>query len=280
MDAWWFEHVGGIKRVLFVVAFLGAAMWETVRPRQALVLPAGRRWLLQGFFLVLGTVASALVFRVSAIVVASAVADSPSGVLNRDSVPFALRALLAFLFLDLVQYADHYLRHAVPLLWRFHQVHHADADLDFSTGLRFHPGDMVFTHGVYLLAVAAAAPPASVVFCFEACSVVQALFSHANISLPPRVDRALRLVQVTPQLHEIHHSRHGADQRSNLGVVFSFWDRLFRTYRTSSASGESPRPFGLADVTNDDSLRPWAMLALPFSGPPPPRAATPPSGGR
>jgi sterol desaturase/sphingolipid hydroxylase (fatty acid hydroxylase superfamily) len=264
MKPWWLEHVSSIYQSLLVVAFLGAATWESFRPRQRLVLPASRRWLLHGLFVVLADVTTALVFRANAVIVASTVSSSPYGVLNRASIPFPLRALLTFLFLDFVNYADHYLRHAIPLLWRFHRVHHSDSDFDFSTGLRFHPGEVLFTQGIYLLAIAVAAPPASVVLCFEACNIVQAFFSHANVSLPPRVERVLQSFQVTPQLHEIHHSQNGAAQRSNLGVLFSFWDRLFRTYQPSPDSSEQRLRIGLSDVTPTDSMRPWAMLALPF----------------
>ena len=274
MEAWWFTHAGGIEKALLVVAFLGAAIWESFRPRQVLALSAAKRWLLHGLFLFLASVVGSLVFRASAVVLASSVAGSPYGLLNRASIPFALRALLTFLILDLVQYADHYLRHSVPLLWRFHKVHHSDPDFDFSTGLRFHPGEVMFTQGVYLLAIAAVAPPVSVVLCFEACNIVQAFFSHANISLPPRIDRALRIVQVTPELHKIHHSRNADAQRSNLSVMFSFWDRLFRTYREGSRSGEEQLQVGLEEVTNELSVRPWAMLSLPFWSAPATTVAT------
>ena len=273
MEPWWLTHASGVYKTLLVAAFLGAALWETCRPRQVLALPTEKRWLLHGFFLILASVTTTLVFRASAVVVAASVGNSPYGLLNRGSIPFAVRAVFSFLLLDLVQYVDHYLRHSIPLLWRFHKVHHSDSEVDFSTGLRFHPGEIVFTQGAYLLAIAAAAPPASVVLCFEVCNAVQAFFSHANINLPPRLERALRLIQVTPGLHEIHHSRHGADQRCNFAVMFSFWDRLFRTYRERSNSGREPLALGVDDVTAAESVRPWAMLILPFwKGPT--RAAT------
>lgn len=264
METGWLRYASGLSKGVLVAAFLGAALWETCRPRQVLALPAGKRWLLNGFLLILTSITTSLAFRASAVVVAASVADSPYGLLNRSSIPFSVRAVLAFLLLDLVQYFDHYLRHAIPLLWRFHKVHHSDGDLDFSTGLRFHPGEVLFTQGVYLLAIAVAAPPASVVLCFELCNIAQALFSHANINLPPRFERLLQLIQVTPRFHEIHHSRHGVDQRSNFAVMFSFWDRLFRTYREHSGSEGEPLALGVADVTPAESVRPWAMLTLPF----------------
>ena len=263
MDPWWLTHAGALSRGVLVASFLAFAIWETARPRHTLHLPTQRRWLLNGLFLVAASLAS-LVFRATGVALAVLVSASPYGLLNRPEIPFAVRAVLAFLLLDLVNYASHYLRHAVPLLWRFHKVHHADRDVDLSTGVRFHPGEVLFTTGCSLAAIAILAPPPSVVFCFEACNVVQAFFSHANIQLSPGVERKLRLVQVTRDLHEIHHSRRGFEQRSNLGVLFSIWDRLFGTYRAEPSSGAAPLPFGLDDVPDGDSTRAGKMLALPF----------------
>ncbi len=265
MESWWLTHASGVGRGLLVVAFFCAAVWETCRPRRALAVQASKRWFLNILLLFLSGLAQTFVFRVSGVILAIAVASSPYGLLNHIAIPLPLLAVVTFLLLDLVQYGDHYLRHAVPVLWRFHQVHHSDRDFDFSTGLRFHPGEALFTQAVYLLFIAAAAPPATVVLCFEAVNQLQAFFSHANVKLPAAVERMLSLFQITPRVHEIHHSRHGADQRSNYGVIFSFWDRLFRTYRVRSNSGEDAVDVGLSDVTPANSTRMWSMLVLPFA---------------
>ena len=184
--------------------------------------------------------------------------------MNRPWIPAGIRFLLAFLLLDFIQYAAHYLRHSIPLLWRFHQVHHADHDVDLSTGVRFHPGDILFTQGVYLLTIAALAPPVLAVLCFELCSVAQALFSHANVALPPRIEKAVRLLVVTPEFHQIHHSTDAADQGSNLAVLFSCWDRLCGTCRRRARTGASELFYGVAEVSAEQSIRPLTMLALPF----------------
>src|SRR5262249_1621300 len=150
--------------------------------------------------------ATGIIFRVGAVALAFAVSDSRYGVLNHPQVPIGLRVVLAFLLLDLTQYVCHRLRHSISFLWRSHQGHHADRDFDLSTGVRFHPGDALFTQGVYLLVIAVLAPPPFAVLWFELCNVAQALFSHANAALPSRLQRVLGLVLVTPELHRIHHS--------------------------------------------------------------------------
>jgi sterol desaturase/sphingolipid hydroxylase (fatty acid hydroxylase superfamily) len=243
----------------------------------------GKRWLLNGFFLVLADITTSLVFRVSAVGLAITLSKSGYGVLNRSWIPLLFQVLLTFLLLDFMQFVNHYLRHSVPWLWRLHQVHHADRDFDLSTGVRFHPGEVLFTQGMYLLAIAATAPAPAIVACFELCNIVQALVSHANIALPPSIERTLGLVLVTPERHRIHHSTDAGEQRSNLGVLFSFWDRLFHTYRHNPRAGEAGLQFGIEDVTALQSGRPLTMLALPFlqggvehrrtesSGQPPPR---------
>jgi len=264
MQPWWFEHTGELARGLLVGAFVFVGVWETLRRQRILVLPTAKRWLLNGLLLFLANITTFLVFPVSAVALSAAVRSSPYGVLNGAWLAYPVRAVLAFLLLDLFRYATHYLQHAVPLLWRFHRVHHADRDLDLSTGVRFHPGEALFTHGVYLLVIAATAPPAFVVLCSELCNIAQAFFSHANLTLPSRVEKTLRMIQVTPEIHRIHHSQDPGDQRCNLAVIFSFWDRLFRTYRSFSNLGEDQLEFGLEEISASQSLRPLAMLTLPF----------------
>jgi sterol desaturase/sphingolipid hydroxylase (fatty acid hydroxylase superfamily) len=264
MQPWWFAHLGWLYGGMLVAVFLAVATLETHRPRRALGIPTGRRWLLNGFFLVLGDATTSLVFRVGAVALAFTLRKSGYGVLNLPWLPALHQALLTFLVLDFVQYLSHYLRHSVPLLWRLHQVHHSDRDIDLSTGVRFHPGEVLFTQGMQLLAIAATAPPPAVVACFELCNIVQALISHGNITLPQSLERTLGFVLVTPERHRIHHSKDAAHQRFNLAVLFSFWDRLFQTNRQNPRTGEDRLQFGIEEVTAAESVRPLTLLSLPF----------------
>ncbi len=265
MEGWLFKHSAWIYwgSVAAISLFLG--IWEGLRPRRANSLSRPHRWLMNGFLSTLTDAITISVFRIGAVAVAFAVNHSAYGLLNRASLPYPVAVLLTFLMLDLTFYANHYLHHSVPLLWRFHQVHHSDHDVDFSTGLRFHPGDQLTSQLVYLLVVAILAPPPSAVAFFELANITQILFSHANLRLPGRIERSLGLVLVTPEFHRIHHSVDVAHQRSNLAVVFSFWDRLFRTRLDRAGESNDQMRFGLEEVTAAQSIQPLAMLMLPFA---------------
>jgi sterol desaturase/sphingolipid hydroxylase (fatty acid hydroxylase superfamily) len=168
--------------------------------------------------------------------------------------------------LDLLRYGQHYVYHAVPVLWRIHQVHHADPDYDWSTSLRFHPGEVLLTQGIYLAVIAVLAPPAMAVLCLEFADVVENIFVHANVAVPGWIDNRLRRWLVTPDMHRIHHSDEFSEQNSNFGVVFPWWDRLFRTYRQEPAGGHVNMRVGLHEVDVRQGVSLIGMLALPFRG--------------
>ena len=253
--------------VVFVATFLGFAVWESFRPKHD-PGPTERRWYKHGILLVICTVILVGVYRISPVVLAANVTGSRFGLLNKPWIPFAVRCILAVLALDLVKYAIHRLSHAVPLLWRFHQVHHSDPQFDVSTGLRVHPIEVTVWQGAYLLAVAVIAPPVVAVLIVELLSVFQSFFSHANASLPHWADKALRMVFVTPDMHRIHHSDEMTDQFSNLSDIFPWWDRLFGTYSEMPVSGADRIVTGLKGFQNDRSLDIAFMLAQPFRSEP------------
>jgi sterol desaturase/sphingolipid hydroxylase (fatty acid hydroxylase superfamily) len=263
MQAWLLQHSSALYQIAMAAGFLLIAAWETLRPRREPVLSTARRWLVHGGFLVLGRGLMWLALPVGAIGLSVEVARSPYGLLNRTLLPFSLRCVLAFLLLDLALWVQHYLLHHVPLLWRLHQVHHSDADYDLSTGFRFHPIESLYLQGVVLLVIALTAPPVSAVIWFELVNVVQTYFGHANVRLPGKLDRLLRLVQVTPELHRVHHSIEVSDQNTNFGAVFTFWDRMFGTLRAEARDGDAIR-FGLREVAAPRSTALWDMLKLPF----------------
>jgi hypothetical protein len=245
MESWWFTHASGLSRGLLVVAFIGAAAWETVRPRRVLLVQTARRWMLNGLSMLSSWVVTSLVFRVSAVVAATAASGSQYGLLNRSSLPFAFRAILAFLLLDLVQYADHYLRHAVPALAHHRASFGSNSLFDRrAISSRRNP----VHENVYLLAIAAA--PVSVVL-FEACNLVQA-FSATPTSGTARVRPGATPGPGDAAASQDHHSRE-ADQRANLGVCF---------LRTACFARIDCAQFGrptnrIREVSSADSMRPW-----------------------
>jgi len=250
---------------LFVATFLAVATWESFRPRRSLSAPAERRWGIHGLLLLLSGVVMTAVVRVTPVVVAVSVADSRFGILNRIWMPFPIRCLFALLLLDLAQYGMHRLFHAVPMLWRVHEVHHSDADYDVSTAARFHPFEVVGIRGGYVAVVALVAPPPVAVLAAELLAGVINLFAHANASLPRWAERALRVGFITPDLHRIHHSQDIAHHSRNFGQAFPFWDRLFGTYLEIPTAGEDKIVTGIRG--KGDSLEVRILLAAPFQTP-------------
>lgn len=187
------------------------------------------------------------------------------GAFNVLPIPFALAVAASVLLLDLVIYFQHWLFHAVPWLWRIHRVHHADPELDVSTALRFHPLESVFSMilkiGVVLLL---GLPPLGVLI-FEIILNAAAMFNHTNASLPAKVERWVRILLVTPDMHRIHHSTHGPETNSNFGFSLPWWDRLFRTYRPLPREPQTVMPIGLPDAAPSPAhIRLGPVLLLPF----------------
>ena len=250
--------------LLFAASFLGVAIWESFRPKSNLLVRAERRWSRHGVLLLIGTVISVGLYRASPVMLAAAVAGNRFGLLNKPWLPFAARCILTVLVLDLVRYAVHWTNHSVPFLWRVHQVHHSDPDFDVSTGLRAHPLEVLLVQGANLAAIAILAPPLLAVLIAELTSCVQSFFGHANASLPGWVEKPLRWVFVTPDMHRIHHSEEVREQSRNLGDIFPFWDHFFRTYLTAPAAGQGRMIVGLKGFQNDQSLDLAFVLLQPF----------------
>jgi sterol desaturase/sphingolipid hydroxylase (fatty acid hydroxylase superfamily) len=212
----------------------------------------------------MGVLLSLGLYRVSPVIVALTVEDSRFGFLNQSWQPFAIQFILAILLLDLTKYAIHRAWHSFAILWRVHQVHHSDPDVDLSTTFRFHPIEMLVTQGVHLAVTAVLAPPPVAVLAAEVPRVFLGFFQHANASLPNWMEKIARAVIITPDLHRIHHSVEEWEQGRNLGETFSFWDRLFRTYLPEPAAGQAAMITGLRECQSSASLGLLFMLTQPF----------------
>ena len=176
----------------------------------------------------------------------------------------ALSLVLGFLLLDLMGYVLHRCEHAVPLLWRFHALHHSDPDVDVTTAVRHHPIEYLFDSVVYLFALVVLDLPAIVVLGHGLATFATAAFQHGNIRLPERLERWLQPVLVTVDMHRIHHSVVVEQGNSNYGAVFSIWDRLFGTYTWISRTQHERIIFGVRELLRRESLRPSAMLLTPW----------------
>jgi sterol desaturase/sphingolipid hydroxylase (fatty acid hydroxylase superfamily) len=254
-------------------AFLGVfgllALAETMSPRRRRNLPRSKRWLAHFGMLGIGTLLVRLIVLILPLVGATAAAGYAAqqgwGLLNALGLPIWFEVLIAIVFLDLAIWAQHAVTHHVPVLWRFHKVHHADRDLDTSSALRFHPLEILLSAFYKLALILILGPAVIAVVAFEVLLNASAMFNHANWALPERLDQLLRLVIVTPDMHRIHHSVLRAEHDRNFGFCLSIWDRLFGTYRTTPDAGQNNMTVGLSDWQSDE--RParldW-LLVLPF----------------
>jgi sterol desaturase/sphingolipid hydroxylase (fatty acid hydroxylase superfamily) len=246
------------------LAFVCIAFAETFLPFRSLPSSTPRRWISNSMLILISTAAVACCYQLSGIALAFTMRAEAHGALNRMPMLYSERFLIGFAVLDLTAYVSHRLFHALAPMWRVHQVHHSEVDLDLTTGLRFHPVEALFTQGLLLVAIAALGlPPGAVAFAGFAF-LVQDFFTHANLRVPETVDRFLRLLIITPALHRVHHSQLVPDQGTNFGTVFSLWDRLFGTYRAGQPADSAQTPCGLAELANGSDLNAARLLLLPF----------------
>ncbi len=192
--------------------------------------------------------------------------QNSAGILR--GLPPAVAVVVGILILDLVIYWQHRILHAVPLLWRLHRMHHADTGFDVTTGVRFHPLEIVLSMLLKLAAIAILGIVPLAVLSFEIMLSTGALFTHANLRLPARVERALRLLVVTPDMHRIHHSWHRDETNSNFSFHLSIWDRLFRSYRAEPRDGQLGITIGLHEFRGRREQHLLALLLNPFRSTP------------
>lgn len=262
------QNEAKIRLISFVVVYLVVVVWEIISPRRQLSDSKSRRWFNNLGIILLDNLVLWLLLSGVVIAVAVAAEQSNWGLLNYFNVPTLLAIIIGVLVLDLIIYLQHLMFHAVPLFWRLHMVHHTDLDIDVSTGLRFHPLEILVSVGIKLAAVAALGPPVIAVLIFEVILNGTSLFNHGNIRLTEKMDRILRRFLVTPDMHRVHHSVIIRETNSNFGFNLSWWDRLFGTYRPQPAAGHEKMTIGLSTYRNGDELTLPMLLKLPFSGNP------------
>lgn len=251
-------------RLAAFASVLGAmAVLEAVLPRRRRGFGRWQRWPGNLGIVALDTVLVRLVFPTAALGAALAIEGRGIGLLPWLGLPGVVAVPVAVVLLDLAIYLQHRVFHAVPLLWRLHRMHHADLDFDVTTGLRFHPGEILLSMAIKLAVVLALGAPAVAVLVFEVLLNATAMFNHANLRLPGRLDRALRPVVVTPDMHRVHHSVLREETDSNFGFNLAVWDRLFGTYRAQPAAGHEAMTIGIGAFRDPTELRLDRMLTQP-----------------
>ncbi|MFO7716470.1 sterol desaturase family protein [Desulfosarcina sp.] len=257
-----------IRFGFFLAVFVVLAFVEIMAPKRTLSTSKRRRWVANLSIVALNPLSLLLVFPILPVGLAVVASEQNWGLLNQLATPAWLKVIIAVVLLDLAVYVQHVMHHAIPLLWRLHMMHHADLDIDMTTGLRFHPIEIVVSMIIKLTAVAALGAPPLAVLIFEVALNATSMFNHSNINLPLRVDRILRFFVVTPDMHRVHHSVIIRETNSNYGFNLPWWDRLFGTYKDQPDKGHMKMTIGLAQFRDLQKLTLPRLLILPFVGDP------------
>ena len=256
-----------LRLAMFLGVLVVMALWELAAPRRRREIPRVIRWTNNLALVVVDTVILRLSFPILAVGLAVMAEERGWGLFNVLDLPAWVAVVVCIAALDLAIYLQHVMFHAVPALWRLHRMHHADLEIDVTTGLRFHPVEILLSMAIKLAAVAALGPPAVAVLIFEVLLNATAMFNHSNIRLPRGLDRVLRWIVVMPDMHRVHHSIVPAETNSNFGFNLPWWDRLLGTYRAQPAAGHEGMTIGIEQFRTRRDLWLDRMLIQPLRGP-------------
>jgi sterol desaturase/sphingolipid hydroxylase (fatty acid hydroxylase superfamily) len=248
----------------YAAVFASMSLWEWWAPRRALSVGRRPRWPGNLGILAVDIMAVRLLVPTAAVGVALLTDSRGWGLFNLIGLPVWASILIGVIALDLVIYTQHVIFHHVPALWRLHRMHHADLDIDVTTGVRFHPLEILLSLAIKMAAVAALGVPAPAVLFFEVLLNATSMFNHSNVALPPRLEPIARWIVVTPQMHQVHHSILQAETDSNFGFNLPWWDRLFGTYCAKPSAGEQKIVIGLPIFRDIAELNIVRLLTQPF----------------
>jgi sterol desaturase/sphingolipid hydroxylase (fatty acid hydroxylase superfamily) len=253
-----------IRLACFAGVFALMALWEVLAPRRKRTVARTIRWPNNLGVVAVDTLLVRLLLPTAAVGVALHAEAKGWGVLAFLDWPYAVKVAIAVVALDLAIYLQHVLFHAVPALWRLHRMHHADLDIDVTTGVRFHPIEILISLVIKIGVVAALGSPALAVVIFEVLLNATSMFNHGNVRMPGPIDQVVRWLLVTPDMHRVHHSIDPRETNTNFGFNFAVWDRLFGTYRPAPAAGHLGMTIGLSQFRDPRELRLDRMLSQPF----------------
>jgi len=254
-----------IRFTFFLGTLMAVGLWEFIAPRRVLNESKTRRWSTNLSLVLVNTLVVRFTLPILPVGLALILQERGWGILNIITLPHWIKVVLAVLILDGVVYLQHVLFHFLPTLWRLHRMHHADLDIDVTTGNRFHPLEILISIGVKLAAISLIGPPVIAVVVFEVVLNASSQFNHGNISIPEAVDRWLRLFLVTPDMHRVHHSVLPRETNSNFGFNVPWWDRLFGTYRAQPELGHLGMNIGLKEYRDPSKLTLGRLLMQPFT---------------
>jgi sterol desaturase/sphingolipid hydroxylase (fatty acid hydroxylase superfamily) len=261
---WILANEPALRLGFFAAVFAVMALWEFTASRRELSQPRGKRWLANLSLSALGSLCVRLLFPAAAVGVALLSEQRGWGLLNQVELPRIFSVVVSVLLLDLAIYLQHVMFHVIPLLWRLHMVHHSDRDYDLTTGVRFHPIEIMLSIAIKFVVIVALGSPPEAVLIFEIVLNATAMFNHGNVRIPLGIDRWLRWAVVTPDMHRVHHSVEIDETNSNFGFNLPWWDRVFRTYRAQPREGHRSMTIGLPQLQQTDPGGLIRLLAMPF----------------
>jgi sterol desaturase/sphingolipid hydroxylase (fatty acid hydroxylase superfamily) len=264
LSGWLLTHSASIMSWSLQAGLVIALVLESIFPRRQLLTPRVPRWWQQLALLIIGSLLTRLCFPLAAVALAVLASQNHWGLFNLAALPFPASLLIGFIVLDGSAYALHRLFHLFPLLWRFHQVHHADLDVDCGTAVRHHPGEALLgqAYELSVIVIFGVAPIAVIIW--AVMTMIVDIFNHANLALPDSVDRRLRWLIVTPDMHRIHHSADWLESNRNFGNFLPWWDHVFATYLPAPDTGQLQMELGLAYLRSSEELSLRKLLVLPF----------------
>jgi len=261
------QHELPIRLGTFFGVLVIMLLAETIAPRRALATSRLRRWPSNLGIVFLNSILLRLLLPVAAASFAVVAAQRGWGIFNTVAVPAPVAVITSFIILDFAIYLQHVMFHAVPVLWRLHRMHHADLDFDVTTGGRFHSFEIVLSMFIKFAVIAVIGAPAVAVVIFEVVLNASSMFNHSNVRLPLGLDRVVRLLIVTPDMHRVHHSVEDYEANSNFGFNLSLWDRLFGTYKDQPDAGHDAMTIGIHGYREPRLVTYLpGMLILPFLG--------------
>lgn len=263
MADWLIGHAGTAYAIAFVGGFVLVAAWETLRPLRPASAPTRPRWIANIGLVVINQTLFQILLPVVGIGAAWYAQQHDIGLFPTIGMPAAVSFVIGLITLDLLRWIIHVAMHRMPLLWLLHRVHHSDLDYDCTIGLRFHPIEALLTQAMLVVFIITLGLSPLTVLVSDVLSIALGYVVHGNVSLPPRWDRWVRKLCVTPDLHRVHHSVRVEESQSNFGSVFSCWDRLFGTYRNEPADGQLGMSVGLDDLRDPGKLGLVRLLCLP-----------------
>ena len=256
-----------IRMGFFFGVLLIMALWEIAAPRRSLTTSKTLRWTNNIGLVFFNSFLLRVLFPAAVVGVAFTAREHGYGLFNVYDVSPLLASIVSVVIMDFVIYVQHVMVHAIPVLWRLHRVHHADPDYDVTTGARFHPLEIILSMLIKFATILLLGPPVIAVILFEIILNATAMFNHGNVGLPSSMDRVLRWIVVTPDMHRVHHSVEDDEANSNFGFSLPWWDRLFGTYRDQPRGGHQGMTIGIHKYHDAKDVS-WitGMLVLPFRG--------------